>query len=85
MLPVSGSDAGWHLDGDIVIGNSGRANVTIKDGATFENSGVCDRGPRPTLPTRQGSGSLTVTGSGTTWINNAGGFLLLGEKTLLVI
>ncbi len=70
-VTVSGSDAGWHLDGDIVIGNSGRANVTIKDGATFENNGVAIGGPSYASDAT-GSGSLTITGSGTTWTNSAG-------------
>ncbi len=70
-VTVSDSGSEWHLDGDIVIGNSGAANVTIKDGATFENSGVALGGP-PYASDATGSGSLTITGSGTTWTNSAG-------------
>ena len=70
-VTVSDSGSKWHLDGDILIGNSGAANVTIKDGATFENSGVAIGGPSYASDAT-GSGSLTITGSGTTWTNSAG-------------
>ena len=69
-VTVSDSGSKWHLDGDILIGNSGAANVTIKDGATFENSGVAIGGPSYDSDAT-GSGSLTITGSGTTWTNSA--------------
>ncbi|WP_456856501.1 autotransporter domain-containing protein [Bradyrhizobium sp. USDA 4501] len=65
---LTGANSLWSMPGYFSVG--GRGQVTVADGARVENS--------------YGSvgGSLTVTGSGTSWVNSSG--MAIGSGSLLI-
>ena len=70
-LTVEGSGSSLQVTGDILLADSGTANATISNGASLETSGTSIGGWN-FATTATGSGSLTVTGAGTTWTENGG-------------
>lgn len=67
---VEGSGSSLHT-GDLLLGYSGTANATISNGALLETNGTSIGGWNY-ADDATGSGSLTVTGAGTTWTENGG-------------
>ena len=76
-LTVQGIGSSFETTGDMLIGRVGNASVTVSDGAVLRNDGVAIGGWEWSTGA-EGSGSLTVTGSGTSWINSAGVSVGLG-------
>ena len=81
---VSGSGSALEASSRVFIGKNGTGDVTVSNGATLITNGVSaggleERDEHDNEVDYDGNGSLTVTGSGTTWTNNSG--LEIGRAT----
>jgi T5SS/PEP-CTERM-associated repeat protein len=79
-VTVSGPGSIWSWPGglEMWVGVYGRGSVTIEDGGEI-SGGSASIGPGPT-----GKGSVTVTGTGSTWINNVLWVAELGTADLTI-
>ena len=65
-LEVRGAGSSWTCNGTLDLGWRGSGSVTVADGATVTTGGCA-------LGDGSGNGSITITGTGSTW-NNSGRF-----------
>ena len=73
-VTVSGAGSTWTNTGTIVVGGLGTGTLTIQDG------GVVNSGGGGSVGLAAGStGTVTVTGPGSTWNNSPGGGLNIGS------
>jgi T5SS/PEP-CTERM-associated repeat protein len=79
-VTVTGAGSTWANIGLLRVGARGEGQLTIVDGGRVENSINCFLGTFPGA-----TGTVTVTGTGSTW-NNAGGFRVgsEGSGTLVI-
>ncbi|MBS9479101.1 autotransporter domain-containing protein, partial [Ancylobacter radicis] len=76
-VSVSGAGTSWTNEFTTIIGGNGTGSVTVSGGAEVTNGETLyiGGGSLPTaryIPSSTGTGSLTVTGTGTTWYNTGG-------------
>ncbi|MBN2580810.1 MAG: autotransporter-associated beta strand repeat-containing protein [Pirellulales bacterium] len=67
-VTVTGNDSKWTINGyGLYIGYGGNGTLNIEAGGQVINSGGCQMGTYS-----NSTGTVTVTGTGSTWINNGG-------------
>ncbi|MEJ1973352.1 MAG: hypothetical protein WDM96_13090 [Lacunisphaera sp.] len=64
-MTVSGATSSWTNSGNILVGDAGSGTLTISNGGTVTSSGLSIIGKSAT-----GSGSASVDGIGSSWIND---------------
>ncbi|MCI5076892.1 autotransporter domain-containing protein [Oricola sp.] len=74
---VDGENSKLTTIGDMLVGYHGNANVDIRAGGALETHGV-SVGGFEYMDDSVASGTLTVTGEGTSWVNTRGVFVGLG-------
>ena len=73
MVTVSGAGSTWTNSGTIVVGGLGTGTLTIQNGGTVNSAGGGSVGLAA-----GSTGTVTVTGPGSTWSNTPGGGLSIG-------
>lgn len=76
-IVVDGQNSKLTTDGDMLVGYHGNASVEIRNGGALETHGV-SVGGFEYMDDSLASGSLTITGEGTSWVNTNGVFVGLG-------
>ena len=73
-VTVTGAGSTWTNAGTVVVGGLGTGTLTIQDGGTVNSSGGGSVGL-----SAGSTGTVTVTGPGSSWINGPGGGLNIGS------
>jgi outer membrane autotransporter protein len=73
-VTVAGAGSTWSNAGSVVVGGTGTGTLTIQDGGTVNSGGGGSIGLAA-----GSTGTVTVTGPGSTWNNSPGGGLNIGS------